>query len=71
MPFELKVQRTTELRCSNCGRVIAANPIVVKTCCVNKPWVFCSRECYRAFISKWTRNQDAARGGGSLRRGIL
>ena len=37
MPFELKVQRPTELRCTNCGRLIREGAIVVKTCCVNKP----------------------------------
>jgi hypothetical protein len=29
MPFELKVQRLTELRCVNCGKIIRENPIVV------------------------------------------
>ncbi|ABL89146.1 ribosomal protein L24, conjectural [Pyrobaculum islandicum DSM 4184] len=67
MPFELKVQRPAELRCSNCGKLVGAGAIVVKTCCVNKPWVFCSRECYRQFVAKWTRNQEAA--GNRLRRG--
>jgi len=71
MAFELKVVKTTELRCTNCGKIITGSPIVVKTCCVNKPWVFCSRECYKAFLTKWTRNQDAARSGGTLRRGVV
>ena len=70
MPFELKVQRSIELRCSNCGKLITGTPIVAKTCCVNKPWVFCNRECYRQFLAKWTRNQDAGR-GGTLRRGFI
>lgn len=70
MPLELKLPKTTELRCSNCGRVITGTPISVKTCCVNKPWVFCSRECYRDFVAKWTKNQDAGR-GGVLRRGVF
>ncbi|MEM1598059.1 MAG: TRASH domain-containing protein [Pyrobaculum sp.] len=70
MPFELKVAKVTELRCTNCGRIIQGAPIVVKTCCVNKPWVFCSRECQKQFTMKWTRNQDAGR-GGVLRRGIV
>ncbi len=70
MPYELKVQKVVENRCTNCGRVIRDNPIVVKTCCVNKPWVFCSRECYRQFVVNWTRNQDAAKGGGRLRKAI-
>ncbi len=70
MPYELKVQKVVENRCTNCGRVIRGNPIVVKTCCVNKPWVFCSRECYRQFVVSWTRNQDAARSGGKLRKAI-
>ncbi|CCC81066.1 hypothetical protein [Thermoproteus tenax] len=69
MPFELKVQRPAVSRCSNCGKLINGPGIVVKTCCVNKPWVFCSKECYRQFLSKWTKNQDAA-GGGRLRRGL-
>ncbi len=65
MPFELKIQRPAELRCTNCGRLVREGAIVVKTCCVNKPWVFCSRECYKQFVAKWTRNQDA---GGRLRK---
>ncbi|AFA38734.1 MAG: TRASH domain-containing protein [Pyrobaculum sp.] len=71
MPFELKITRTVDLRCSNCGKIITGEPIVVKTCCVNKPWVFCSRECYKQFVAKWTRNQDAGKGGGTLRKVVF
>lgn len=44
---------------------------MVKTCYVNKPWAFCSRECYKQFVAKWTRNQDAGRGGGTLRKVVF
>ena len=71
MPFELKITRTVDLRCSNCGKIITGEPIVVKTCCVNKPWVFCPRECYKQFVAKWTRNQDAGKGGGTLRKVVF
>jgi len=26
MPFELKVVKTTELRCTNCGKIITGSP---------------------------------------------
>ncbi|MGC9153456.1 MAG: TRASH domain-containing protein [Vulcanisaeta sp.] len=55
MPFLLN-QGTTQLRCSNCGKIIIRQPIVVKTCCVNKPWVFCSEQCYDDFLRKWIKN---------------
>ncbi len=70
MPFELKVKNVTQYRCDNCGRIIRENPIVIKTCCVNKPWVFCSTQCLGQFTSKWMKNQDAMKSGGRLRSTI-
>lgn len=70
MPLRIGGASSTQLRCDNCGRVIAGEPIMVKTCCVNRPWVFCSEQCMRQFTSKWMMNQEAGR-GGALRRGML
>ncbi|WP_241208894.1 hypothetical protein [Saccharolobus islandicus] len=39
MPLQLNTNTVT-LKCSWCGTIIKENPIVVKTCCNNKPWVF-------------------------------
>ncbi|MFP3311000.1 MAG: TRASH domain-containing protein [Caldivirga sp.] len=49
MPFLLNTG-TGQVRCTYCGRVISGQPIVVKTCCINRPWVFCSEECYNRFL---------------------
>ncbi len=70
MPFILNNVQG-QLRCSNCGRIIIGQPIVVKTCCVNKPWVFCSEECYNEFLRRWVRNQEPHKGRNSLRRDVL
>ena len=70
MPFQLST-RTSELRCSNCGRIITGDPIVVKTCCQNVPWVFCSKRCLQEFTARWARNQTDARRGTGLRRGVI
>lgn len=69
-------------RCEVCGR-LTSNPIFYKTCCTNKPAVFCSEACARKWIATWMRNQEQqvrriaagvfkARGTGSrLRKGML
>nr|WP_230937984.1 TRASH domain-containing protein [Sulfolobus acidocaldarius] len=60
----------TAVRCSWCGKVINNEPIVVKTCCNNKPWVFCSRQCYNMWVRDWLKSQEQQRGakkkGGML-----
>jgi len=45
MPFQLDT-KVNQLHCSWCEKIVRDNPIVVKTCCNNKPWVFCSKQCY-------------------------
>ena len=68
MPFQLRSSNVVALRCTNCGRILRGDSIIVKTCCVNSsPWAFCSKECYKQFMMKWVRNQDALRSGGRLR----
>jgi len=69
LPFQLRSDTITALRCTNCGRLLRRDSsIIVETCCVNSsPWVFCGKECYRQFMVKWVRNQDAVRSGGKLR----
>lgn len=70
MPFLLNTE-TGQVRCTYCGRVISGQPIVVKTYCINRPWVFCSEECYNRFLRQWLRNQEAHRSKGVLRKDIL
>ena len=71
MPFILNPSTSTQLRCSLCGRLITGQPIVAKTCCVNRPWTFCSRECYERWVRQWLRNQEAHRLKNVLRREAL
>jgi len=68
MPQELKRERKRLVKCSWCGKTITSEPISVKTCCVNKPWYFCSEACYKIFTQKWTANQDALKKGKSILR---
>ncbi len=44
-------------RCEVCGR-LTSNPILYKTCCMNKPVAFCSEACARKWIAAWMRNQE-------------
>ncbi len=72
MPLKVKKERKRLLKCSWCGKTIIHEPISVKTCCVNKPWHFCSEACYKSFAQKWTANQDALKKGKNiLRQGII
>ncbi|MEM1626111.1 MAG: hypothetical protein QXV69_02335 [Sulfolobaceae archaeon] len=61
MPFQLETQAVS-LRCDVCGRLIKEKPLVVKTCCNNKPWTFCSDKCYRQWLSEWLRKQEQKAG---------
>ncbi|WP_202318901.1 hypothetical protein [Archaeoglobus neptunius] len=56
MPFELE-RSAARLRCDVCGK-IAKDPIVVKTCCVDKPVTFCGRKCYQKWKAGWMRRQE-------------
>ncbi|AWR99546.1 hypothetical protein DFR87_07435 [Metallosphaera hakonensis JCM 8857 = DSM 7519] len=60
MPLELNTT-TKALRCDVCGGIIKTKPIVVKTCCNNKPWTFCSNRCYTTWMRDWLRKQEQAR----------
>jgi hypothetical protein len=55
MPFELESDAGRE-KCDVCGKR-AKDPIVIKTCCVNKPVTFCSRRCYQVWKAKWLKIQ--------------
>ncbi len=69
MPFEVKEAKGRVYRCEVCGR-LTTNPILYKTCCMNKPVVFCSQACARKWISAWMRNQEQLmRGRGARLRG--
>ena len=71
MPFELKENSRRVYRCEVCGRIVI-NPIVYKTCCMNKPVYFCSRTCMVKWINEWMKNQDQVmRGNRRLRRMVL
>lgn len=59
MQLELTIKSFTQYRCDNCGKIIKGNPLGVKTCCVNKPKVFCSLLCLKQFTSQWVRSQEA------------
>lgn len=57
MPFEVK-GISGVFRCEVCGKLITSNPLVYKTCCMNKPVVLCSKECLSKWIAEWGKNQD-------------
>jgi len=46
------------LRCSTCGKLVTGKPIMVKTCCANKPWTFCSQNCYEIWKRNWIKQQE-------------
>jgi hypothetical protein len=56
MPFELE-KSVAGKKCDVCGK-IARDPIVIKTCCVNKPVTFCSKKCYQVWKAKWLKRQE-------------
>ncbi|MCY0859713.1 MAG: TRASH domain-containing protein [Sulfolobaceae archaeon] len=68
MPLNLNAE-TLQQRCSWCGKIIKGKPIVVKTCCNNKPWVFCSDSCYRQWHADWLRKQEQKI--GKLRKNLI
>ncbi len=59
MPFELDATAAKQ-RCDICGAIVK-DPILIKTCCVNKPVTFCSRKCYQKWKSEWMRRQEQLR----------
>lgn len=48
------------MRCIVCGKVIRGKPIVRKTCCVNKLYVFCSWKCMKLWTQQWLKREGAA-----------
>ena len=71
IPLEIKSKEGSVYRCIVCGKIVT-NPIFYKTCCMNKPVVFCSRICARRWISEWVKNQDQLMKSKSMaRRRIL
>ncbi len=69
MPFEVK-GKARVARCAVCGRIVREEALQFKTCCMNKPVVFCSRKCMRVWESKWLRSQEQIR-VGRLRKGLV
>jgi len=68
MPFKLREEYSRVYKCEVCGR-ITLEPIVYKTCCMNKPVYFCSRTCMVKWITEWAKNQEQVfRGDRRLRR---
>ncbi|ABP96358.1 hypothetical protein HA72_2220 [Metallosphaera sedula] len=65
MPLELNTA-TRSLRCDVCNAIIKTKPIVVKTCCNNRPWTFCSNRCYTIWMRDWLRKQEQTRQKGKL-----
>ncbi len=61
MPFQVE-SKFGNYRCDWCGKIINTNPIVVKTCCNNKPWTFCSSQCYNQWMREWLRRQEQKTG---------
>ncbi|MFQ5711721.1 MAG: TRASH domain-containing protein [Candidatus Geothermarchaeales archaeon] len=62
------------MRCQVCGKIIAGNPIVRKTCCVNKLYVFCSTNCLKAWSRGWLKREGTSvtsRRGIGQRRGVM
>lgn len=57
MPLEIKSQTSGVHRCAVCGKV-TRDPIFYKTCCMNKPVIFCSKKCAKIWVSRWVRNQE-------------
>ncbi|MEM3090882.1 MAG: TRASH domain-containing protein [Candidatus Bathyarchaeia archaeon] len=45
------------MRCQVCGKIITGKPVMRKTCCVNKLYVFCSEECLRKWARNWLKRQ--------------
>lgn len=57
MPFQLETS-IKEIRCDWCKQIIKNKPIVVKTCCNNKPVIFCSNKCYTEWMREWLKKQE-------------
>jgi len=58
IPFEIREKITGVYRCEFCGKLINANPLIYKTCCMNKPVILCSKECLMKWLAEWGKNQE-------------
>ena len=67
MPYEVK-GRVGVYRCAICGKIIRDEAIQFKTCCMNKPVVFCSKRCMKIWESKWLRQQEQLKSGRRIGR---
>lgn len=70
MPFEVK-GRVRVARCMVCGRLVDEKAMQFKTCCMNKPVVFCSRRCMKRWESMWLRRQEQLKMGVKSRPSLL
>ncbi|ARM75787.1 hypothetical protein [Acidianus manzaensis] len=57
MPLEIDASNTA-IRCDMCHQIIREKPLVVKTCCNNKPMTFCSSKCYQEWMREWLKKQE-------------
>lgn len=60
MPFQVRGY-SASMRCSVCGRIVAKPFLQIKTCCVNKPLIFCSKRCMQMWEMRWLRGQEQIR----------
>ncbi len=58
MPFEIKKTTKNVQRCFICKKLITNPYSTVKTCCVNKPIVFCSKTCMKIWERTWLKKQE-------------
>ncbi|AWR98257.1 hypothetical protein DFR86_05950 [Acidianus sulfidivorans JP7] len=58
MPLEIEDINNRAIRCDQCHNIIRGKPLVVKTCCNNKPLVFCSSKCYQEWMREWMKKQE-------------
>lgn len=73
MPFQVKGYSGI-LRCSVCGRIVVKPFVQLKTCCVNKPVILCSKRCLQIWTSGWLKKQEqirARRKNTSAKRFVL
>lgn len=57
MPLQVKGY-TGSSRCSVCGKAVPKPFLQLKTCCVNKPLVFCSKKCMQVWEARWLQRQE-------------
>lgn len=58
MPFEIGKNVTNINRCFVCKKIVTNPYAVIKTCCVNKPIIFCSKTCKNIWERSWLKRQE-------------